>query len=42
MSANMSAPSTTAAAESRDTMVALAMLWLIPTLAFLAALLMIG
>jgi len=40
MSANTTAPSATAA-ESRDTMVALAMLWLIPALAFLAALLMV-
>ncbi|WP_435746341.1 hypothetical protein [Nocardioides sp. SYSU DS0663] len=42
MAANTSAPSTAAAADGRDTMVALAMLWLVPALAFLAALLMLG
>ncbi|WP_278249569.1 hypothetical protein [Nocardioides sp. IC4_145] len=42
MAANTSAPSTAAAAEGRDTMIALAILWLIPALAFLAALMMVG
>lgn len=45
MAAKTSAPSTTvtaATAENRDTMIALAMLWLIPALAFMAALMMIG
>ncbi|WP_257866217.1 hypothetical protein [Nocardioides marmotae] len=42
MAAQTSAPSTTAAPEGRDTMIALGMLWLIPALAFLAALMMVG
>jgi hypothetical protein len=43
MAATTSAPSTTATTtEQRDTMIALAILWLIPALAFMAALMMVG